>query len=198
MTTLATTLNGYGADIARFLEQYFELGGRAPLLAGTGVADQTVLSNESLLSKHLMGIVSAGPIVDENPSPTWQQFVRAYRGEFPDGLAWPSLFAYCYYTSTKAALLALHSVEGDLSAEQAAFRAALSCLEFERPTGLVKLNHNRQVTATIFLRVIAQHFNGMLYTKLIKTLTGVNQTLGLAEAEYLGIGQLTADNPECD
>ncbi|MGI9347360.1 MAG: ABC transporter substrate-binding protein, partial [Gammaproteobacteria bacterium] len=73
-----------------------------------------------------------------------------YKEAFPDGFPSPSLFAHAYYVNTKAALLALNEVGGDLSDGGEKLRTALSRLEFETPTGLVRLDHNRNAVANIF------------------------------------------------
>src|SRR5450432_586297 len=124
-----------GADAVKFLEQYKQAGGSAPILAGTSTADQTILSVQGPLAEHIVGMVSAGPIADNNPAPGWQGFVAHYRELFSDGLPFPSRVAYHYYLNTKAALLALQQVDADLSDGQARFQQTLASLKFESPNG---------------------------------------------------------------
>lgn len=186
-----------GADAAHFLEQYHEMGGKAPLIGGTSVIDQTVLSLRGDLAERVVGMASASPIADDNPAPEWQAFVSAYRQKFPKGLASPSLFAYSYYVNTRAALLALEKVNGDLSDNQAKFMDALRTLEFMTPTGPVRLDHNRNAIASIFIRRVEQREDGSLYNTLVKTTPEVNQTLGIPEAEYLKMGAFDKNNPSC-
>lgn len=184
-----------GTDAVNFLQQYQELGGKRPLIGGTITVDQTVLDTKGELAERVVGMSSAGPIADDNPDPNWQKFVQAYRQKFPDGFASPSMFAHGYYVNTKAALLALRSVEGDLSNDQARFKAALSKLEFITPSGPVRLDHNRQAIASIFVKVVDRRSDGTLYNRLVKTMPYVNNTLGMPESEYLKIGPLGRDNP---
>ena len=97
----------------------------------------------------------------------------------------------------KAALLALNAVGGDLSDGQARFKEALCYLEFESPTGRVRLDHNRAAIATVYVTQVIRQADGTLATRLIKTIPDVNSTLGVAEDEYLAIGPFSADNPVC-
>jgi branched-chain amino acid transport system substrate-binding protein len=186
-----------GADALSFLKQFVQAGGNIPLIAGTSAVDQTVLGVRGALSDRLVGTVSAGPVADTNPHPAWETFVQNYQEYFPGGLPFPSQVACAYYTNTKAALLALTAVEGDLSDWQTRFKEALSCLEFECPTGPVKLDHNRQAIATNFVTQIAKSGEGTLYTEIVQTIPEVNSTLGMDEDEFLALGPFNADNPSC-
>lgn len=184
-----------GTDAVNFLKQYDEIGGTKPLIGGTITIDQTVLSTRGRLSERLVGMASSGPMADSNPSPMWQQFVSNYRKQYPNGFASPSLFCWGYYVNTKAALLGLQRVEGDLSDGQERFQALLKVLEFNTPTGPVKLDHNRQAIANNFLTVVDKRQDGSLYNKLVRIVPNVNQTLGIPEDEYLKIGPFDRDNP---
>jgi branched-chain amino acid transport system substrate-binding protein len=184
-----------GTDAVNFLQQYHELGGKRPLIGGSLTAEEAVLNMRGELADRVIGMASAGPIVDDNPDPNWQAFVTAYRTKFPNAVGSPSLIAHGYYINTKAALLALRSVEGDLSNNQARFKAALGTLEFITPTGPLRLDHNRQAIASIFLKVVDKRPDGTLYNRLVKTVPYVNNTLGMPETEYLKIGPFGRDNP---
>jgi branched-chain amino acid transport system substrate-binding protein len=59
-----------------------------------------------------------------------------------------------YYISTKAALLALRAVGGDLSDGHARLRATLDELAFDTPTGPTWLNKNRQAAVTVFVNEV--------------------------------------------
>jgi branched-chain amino acid transport system substrate-binding protein len=181
-----------GTDAINFLSQY---GGSHPLIAGSITIDQTVLNTTGALADRLVGTASSGCIADNNPSREWQAFVQAYRAKFPDGLYSPSLFAYGYYVNTKAALLALDSIDGDLANGQVRFKNMLSNLEFVTPTGPVRLDHNRQAIATIFITEVDRNEDGTLYNRLVRLIPYVNNALSMPEDEYLHIGPLTRDNP---
>ncbi|MEO8610378.1 MAG: ABC transporter substrate-binding protein [Chloroflexota bacterium] len=184
-----------GADAVNFLQQYEATGRKTPLIAGSITIDQTVLGVKGTLSDRLVGTITSGPISDDNPDPVWQAFVQAYRGKYPRALSSPSLFAWGYYVNTKAALLALQSIRADLSDKQAKFQATLRKLEFDAPTGRVKLDHNRNAIGNMFINEVAKHSDGTLYTRLVKTIPHVDQTFGIPEAEYLKIGMFNRGNP---
>lgn len=186
-----------GTDALNFLQQYIGAKGHTPLIGGTNTLDQFVLNTTGELAEHLIGMVSAGPDVADNPTPIWQQFVAAYNTRFPDGLKFPSHITYGYYVNTKAALLALFHAEGDLSNDQTRFKEALAALEFNTPTGPVRLDHNRNAIATIFVKEVAQKADGTLYSRLVMSTPEVNQTLGIPEADYLCLGEFNREVPNC-
>jgi branched-chain amino acid transport system substrate-binding protein len=186
-----------GSDAVNFLRQYQRFGGKAPLIAGTSTLDQTILGAENL-AEYILGTAMAGPVADDNPDPAWQQFVADYQKLFPDGLQSPSLFAHGYYVNAKAVLLALEKINADLSDGEKALQETLSNLEFDSPTGPIKLDHNRQAIANIFLTVVDRNEKGDLYNKLVKTIPAVNQTLGIPEDEYLKIGPLVGGHSGCE
>src|SRR3712207_5884907 len=103
-----------GSDAINFLTQYQQAGGDTPLIAGSITVDQSILNARGRQRESLVGTPTAGPIADNNDAPAWQAFVAAYRRAFPDGLASPGLFCYNYYVNTKAALVALDQVGGDV------------------------------------------------------------------------------------
>ena len=117
-----------GADAVNFLTQYEQAGGDLPLVGGSITVDQTVLGAKGRTRESVIGTPSAGPISDTWDNPAWTEFVSAYKEAFPDGFPSPSLFAHAYYVNTKAALLALDEVGGDLSDGGAKYREALERL----------------------------------------------------------------------
>jgi branched-chain amino acid transport system substrate-binding protein len=145
----------------------------------------------------VIGTPSAGPVSDSNDSPEWKKFVADYKAAFADGFPSPSLFAHGYYVNTKALLLALDQVNGDVSGDQSKLRDALSKLSFDTPTGKVSLDKNRQAIADIYLSEVVKGDDGKLSNKVIKTISQVNQTMGLDEAEFLKLGVANRDNPSC-
>lgn len=186
-----------GADAVNFLSQYQQSGGQAPLIGGSITVDQTVLTSKGRLRDVLIGTPSAGPVADTNDTPEWMAFVDAYKaqdGAFPS----PSLFAHAYYLGMHAAILALDEVDGDLADGQAAYRAALSGLDFEGPTGEVSLDANRNAVADIYLTEVTEGADGNLMNELIKVVPQVNQTLGIDPAEFMALGAVSRDNPSCE
>jgi branched-chain amino acid transport system substrate-binding protein len=186
-----------GADGVNFLTQYQQAGGTAPLIGGSITVDQTVLGTKGKQRDYVVGTPAAGPIADNSDEPQWKKFVADYKAAYKDGFPSPSLFAQGYYINTKAVLLALDKVGGDLSDGEAKFRDVLGKLEFDTPTGMVKLDKNRQAIADNYLTEVAKADDGHLYNKVINVLKAVNQTLGIPEADFLKLGVANRDNPDC-
>jgi branched-chain amino acid transport system substrate-binding protein len=186
-----------GSDAVNFLTQYSQAGGEAKLIGGSIALDQSVLSAKGKFQKQVLGAFTAGPIADNSDSASWKKFVAAYKKRFPDGFGSPSLFAHGYYVSTKAVLTALKKVGGDVSGDQSKLRAALSSLSLSTPTGVVKLDANRQAIADIYLTEVSQAADGSYFNKLVKTTRAVNQTLGQPVAEFTKGGAPSRDNPSC-
>src|SRR4051794_6032001 len=185
-----------GADGVNFLTQYQQAGGQAPLIGGSITVDQTVLTAKGKLRDVLKGTPAAGPPADTNDAPAWKAFAAAYAKQ-PNAFPSPSLFAHGYYINMKAALLALDKVGGDVSDGGVKLRDELSKLSFDTPTGKVSLDKNRNAVADIYLTEVTEGSDGNLYNKLIKTIPQVNQTLGIDEAEFMKLGVVGRDNPNC-
>ena len=187
-----------GADAVNFLTQYEQAGGESPLIGGSITVDQTVLGSKGRTRSFVIGTPSAGPISDTWDDPRWNAFVVAYKQQFPDGFPSPSLFAHAYYINTKAALLALDQVGGDLSDGGVNFRAALSSLEFDTPTGMVKLDERRNAIADMFLTEVIEGPEGNLLNKTISVTQQVSQTSGLPYDKFLEYGSVGRENPSCE
>jgi branched-chain amino acid transport system substrate-binding protein len=136
-------------------------------------------------------------VADGIEDPAYVEYVAKYKKRFPDGLAAPSAPFYGYYVATKAALMALAEVGGDLGGNQIKFREALSKVKLNSPTGPVSLDENRQAIANIFVTEVAQRLDGSLYTKVVKVMRGVNQTLGQPREAFVARGVPSRDNPSC-
>lgn len=187
-----------GADAVNFLTQYEQAGGQLPLIGGSITVDQTVLGSKGRTREFVIGTPSAGPISDTWDNAAWNEFVAAYKEQFPDGFPSPSLFAHAYYINTKAALLGLNEVGGDLSDGGAKLRDALSNLEFDTPTGKVSLDERRNAIADIFLTEVVAGPEGNLVNKTISVTPQVSQTFGLSYDEFLAYGQVGRENPKCE
>src|ERR1700742_11014 len=120
-----------GADGVNFLTQYQQAGGQAPLIGGSIAVDQTVLGTKGKQRDYVVGTASGGPIADNAEDAPWKKFVADYKAAYSDGFPSPSLFAQGYYINTKAVLLALDKVHGDLSGGEKGLRDALSGLQFD-------------------------------------------------------------------
>jgi branched-chain amino acid transport system substrate-binding protein len=188
-----------GADATNFLTQYLEAGAPVPLIAGTSTVDQTVLATltRPRLRELIVGVPSAGPVVDDWPDEAYQRFVAQYRRLFPDGLPTPAGASLGYYLNTKAMLRAFEEVKGDLSDHHAAFRRALSSMTIESPIGPVRVDHNRQGNATIFVTRVAAGGDGQLFNAFVRATEDVTQTMGLDPAEFAALGAPTRETILC-
>lgn len=186
-----------GSDAVNFLTQYSQAGGTKPIIGSAVSIDQAILDSKGPFRERLPGTPSVTPVPSNYDAPEWKVWVDAYHKKFPDGLTVPDIFGTYYYVATKAALLALRQVNGDLSNGQKAYRDALAKLEFVTPTGPVKLDHNRQGIVNAFLTRVEKNPDGSLGNKVVKVFTNVNQTLGIPEDEFLKLGPVSRDNPQC-
>lgn len=186
-----------GSDGLAFLTQYAQAGGSLPLVGGTILADQTLLSARGPHRRVLNGIVSAGPIGDVYDNPVWNDFIARYRRRWLDegGFQSPSSLGFAYTVNLQAILLALAAVDGDLSNDQQAFRQALGALDFKNNIDAqVRLDHNRQAISDNFLNQVGER-DGRLQTVVFDKVRDVNQTLGIPEEQYLALGAPSRNNP---
>jgi branched-chain amino acid transport system substrate-binding protein len=185
-----------GTDGLAFMTQYAQAGGNLPIIGGSIMADQTMMSARGPHRRLMVGMVAGGPLADIIDDPNWTDFVARYRrmpGAFPS----PSIHAVNFATNTMAAILALKQVNGDLSGNQAAFQRALAGLKFKAPTGAdVSLDHNRQAISDIFLTRIEER-NNQPMTVAFQRATQINQTLGVPEAQFLALGAPSRNNTGC-
>jgi branched-chain amino acid transport system substrate-binding protein len=186
-----------GSDGLAFLTQYAQAGGSLPLVGGTILADQTLLSARGPHRRVLDGIVSAGLIGDYYDNLAWREFIDRYRKRWlgKGGFQSPSTLAFAYTTNLQAILLALNAVGGDLSGDQVAFRKALAGLDFKNKIDArVRLDNNRQAVSDNFLNKVGER-DGRLQTVVFEKIPDVNQTLGIPEKEYLALGSPSRNNP---
>ena len=186
-----------GSDAVNFLTQYEQAGGDKPMVGGSIAVDQTVLNYKGKRRESLVGTASAGPMADSLDTADWKKFVADYKANFKDGFPSPSLFAYLYYISTRSALEGLDAVKGDLSGNQAKYRAALQSLKFNGPAGPVSIDANRNGVGTTYITEVVKNADGSLANKVVKSTPNVTQTLGLSKAEFDKMGLGTRDIPSC-
>lgn len=188
-----------GGDAVNFLNQYGQAGGKAKLIGGSIMVDQTVLSSKGNAKRMLIGTPSAGPQADTWDDPKWQAWVKFYQDGFPADkrFAIPSLSGTSYYNSLNAVFEAYKKVNGDLSNNHAKFREALASLELDAPNGKIKLDKNRQAIGTNFVVETVEAPNGDLVSKLVKIQPNVSQTLGMDAAKFTAVGLPSRTNPEC-
>jgi len=188
-----------GADAINFLNQYQQAGGKAHLMGGSIMVDQTILSAKGNAKNALLGTLAASGQADTWEDPGWQKFVKAYQDAFPANKRFPSpsLLATNYYNSTMALILGLRQVNGDLSNNQAKLKEALAKIELDAPNGKIKLDSNRQAIGTNFVTEVVDDGKGALFSKVVKVIPNVNQTLGYDPAVFAKIGLPSRTVPEC-
>lgn len=188
-----------GGDAVNFLNQYTQAGGKANLIGGSIMVDQTVLSSRGSARRALIGTPSAGPQADTWDDPRWQAWVKAYRDAFPANqrFAGPSLSATGYYNSANALFQAFTAVQGDLGDNHAKLRAHLASMTLAAPNGDIRLDQNRQAIGTNFVNVVVEAPNGDLVSRMTKVVPNVRQTLGMEPEAFARIGLPSRTNPEC-
>ncbi|CAD0184652.1 Leucine-, isoleucine-, valine-, threonine-, and alanine-binding protein precursor [Ruegeria sp. THAF57] len=187
-----------GADAVNFLTQYSQAGGEKPIIGGSITIDQSILDSKGPFKKLLVGAPAGTPTVGDYDGDEWKAFTASYTEAFPDGFSAPSIFAHHYYMSAKAAMLALDEVDGDLSDDHAAFRAALNDLTFTTPTGgTMRLDKNRNGVIDNFVTEVYEREDGSLGNRVVKVVRDVDQLLGQDEEVFLASGPVSRDNPSC-
>src|ERR1700752_3399362 len=188
-----------GADAVNFLNQYQQAGGKAHLMGGSIMVDQTILSAKGNAKDALLGTLAASGQADTWEDPGWQKFVKAYQDAFPPEKRFPSpsLLATNYYNSTTALILGLRKVNGDLSNNQSKLKAALAKIVLDAPNGKIKLDSNRQAIGTNFVTEVVDDGKGALFSKVVRVIPDVNQTLGYDPAVFAKIGLPSRTVPEC-
>ena len=181
----------------RFLEAYAEAGGQASIVAGATTLSGSLL-RASRIRPLLEGAISALPISESDDNDAWEDFAESYRDRFPDAGPAPSLFALSYYVNTKALLLALDEIDGDLGDGHELLREALLELRFETPFGgTVELDENRQAVTSTFIVEVVEASDGSLTQETVHTVTEVGQTLGLERDAFLSLGPPSRANTRC-
>jgi branched-chain amino acid transport system substrate-binding protein len=188
-----------GGDAVNFLNQYTQAGGKAKMIGGSIMVDQTVLSSKGAAKRALVGTPTGGPQADAWDNPKWQDWVKAYQAAFPADKRFqsPSLTGTNYYNATNALFAALNTVNGDLSDGHKKLRAALSAMVIDAPNGRIRLDDKRQAIGPNFVTEVVEAPNGELTNKMVKVIPEVRQTLGFDEAAFAKLGLPSRTNPEC-
>jgi branched-chain amino acid transport system substrate-binding protein len=188
-----------GGDAVNFLNQYTQAGGKAKMIGGSIMVDQTVLSSKGAAKRALIGTPTGGPQADTWDNPKWQEWVKAYQAAFPADKRFqsPSLTGTNYYNATNAMFAALNTVNGDLSDGHKKLRATLSAMVLDAPNGRIKLDDKRQAIGPNFVTEVVEAPNGELTNKMVKVIPEVRQTLGFDEAAFAKLGLPSRTNPEC-
>jgi branched-chain amino acid transport system substrate-binding protein len=188
-----------GGDAVNFFNQYAQAGGKAKLIGGSILVDQTVLSSKGAAKRIAIGIPSAGPQADVWDNAKWNDWVKLYQSSFPADKRFtsPSLTGTAYYNDFNAVFTVLNKINGDLSGGQKKFREELAKLELDAPNGKIKLDGNRQAIGTNFITEVVELPNGDLVNKAVKVVADVKQTLGFTPEQFAKLGLPSRTNPEC-
>src|SRR5271169_6774363 len=188
-----------GADAVNFLNQYEQAGGKAHLMGGSIMVDQTVLSAKGDAKKAMLGTIASSGVADTWDNPGWKAFVTLYQGATPADkrLPSPGLLATNYYGATMAMFEALNKVNGDLSDNQSKLKTALAGLTIDAPNGKISLDEDRQAIGANFVTEVAEDSSGALVSKVVKVFLDVHQTLGYPRDVFAKIGPPSRTNPEC-
>lgn len=188
-----------GADAINFLNQFEQAGFETNLIGGSIMADQTVLTARGRAKEMLVGTPTSGSQADGWEDPKWREYVERYRAAYPESERFPSpsLYATNYYNATYAVFDALEAVGGDLSDGQKKFRDALAKVELDAPNGKIRLDDNRQAIGSVFITEVAEAEDGSLYSKFVKKVDDVQQTLGMSPEEFRALGLPSRDTPDC-
>ncbi|HKS62401.1 MAG TPA: ABC transporter substrate-binding protein [Xanthobacteraceae bacterium] len=188
-----------GGDAVNFFNQYAQAGGKAKLIGGSILVDQTVLSSKGAAKRIAVGIPSAGPQADVWDNPKWNAWVKLYQDSFPADKRFtsPSLTGTAYYNDFNAVFQVLNDIKGDLSDGHKKFREGLAKIELDAPNGKIKLDQNRQAIGTNFITEVVELPNGDLVNKAMKLIPDVKQTLGFTPEQFAKLGLPSRTNPEC-
>jgi ABC-type branched-subunit amino acid transport system substrate-binding protein len=188
-----------GADAVNFLNQYQQAGGKAHLLGGSIMVDQTVLSAKGDAKRAMIGTIAASGMADTWDDPRWKAFVKLYQEATPADkrLPSPGLLAANYYDATMALFESLDKVKGDLSDNQSKLKATMASLTIDAPNGKISLDEDRQAIGTNFVTEVVEDSSGALVSKVVKVIPDVHQTLGYPRDVFAKIGPPSRTNPEC-
>ena len=188
-----------GGDAVNFFNQYAQAGGKAKLIGGSILVDQTVLSSKGAAKRLAIGIPSAGPQADVWDNAKWNAWVKLYQDSFPADKRFtsPSLTGTAYYNDFNAVFQVLNDIKGDLSDGHKKLREGLAKLELDAPNGKIKLDQNRQAIGTNFITEVVELPNGDLVNKAVKTVPDVKQTLTFTPEQFAKLGLPSRTNPEC-
>ena len=181
-----------------FLDAYGEAGGRAAIIASSTTLNSNLLMAGGSIRPLLLGAISALPVSESDDNEAWTTLTLRYRERFPDAGPAPSLFALAYYVNTKALLLALEEIRGDLGEGHRLLRTALAGLRFETPFGgPVSLDANRQAVTSTFIVEVAEGADGSLAQRTVHVVPEVGQTLGFARDGLLSLGPPSRRSARC-
>jgi branched-chain amino acid transport system substrate-binding protein len=137
--------------------------------------------NRARLARLIKGGIAAGSERYDATNLTWLRFRREFGRHFPRLLPARSVpaeypLALAYRNASEAIVEALGRVDGDLSGNQRRFRRALGRLTLETPTGVIRLDANRQAVAPAYLTQVSLDAKKKPTLRTLRVIPGVEQT----------------------
>lgn len=163
-----------GTNTVAAEKSYIQIGGSPgkKMIGGSSVMDPTSFT----VGQPLVGLVGGSPVPLGGTSTDWTSYQDGFKKAFPD-VPGDSLFTVLYYDGMQAILQALAKVNGDLTADQATFRSALTALNPTFPNGPVTLDSNRNSVQSAFVTQIVSNGDSLGF-KVLQTVEKVDQTFG--------------------
>ena len=189
-----------GGDAVNFFNQYAQAGGKAKLVGGSILVDQTVLSSKGAAKRIAIGIPSAGPQADVWDNAKWNDWVKLYQSSFPADKRFtsPSLTGTAYYNDFNAVFTVLNKINGDLSDGHKKFRDETGeSLSSMRRTARSSSTRTARRVGTNFITEVVELPNGDLVNKAVKPVPDVKQTLEFTPEQFAKLGLPSRTNPEC-
>jgi branched-chain amino acid transport system substrate-binding protein len=168
----AVYYNGAGGDAINFVKQYVELGmlDKMELIGQSNTFEKPDLDS---MPKDIVGLLSAHHMADDLSTPEW----IAFRDKFVE--RWghtPSAASVFAYSSMRMILLAIESLDGDVSDKTALVQAMLEVDQTNDPRGPVTLDPKYHAAiGNVYIREVAMDENGNLYNKGLFTIKNVSQ-----------------------
>jgi branched-chain amino acid transport system substrate-binding protein len=139
--------------------------------------------NRARLARVVPGAIAAGSEQHDATNAIWRRFREAFGRRFPGVLPPRSVpaeypLALAYRNAAEAVLEALERADGDLSGRQRRFRAALAQLRLDTPTGVIRLDANRQAVSSTYLTRVGVDSEGKPQLRTLRVLPNVEQTFG--------------------
>jgi branched-chain amino acid transport system substrate-binding protein len=148
----------------------------------------------SALTNRMLGVVGAWSVPSTSRARGWTGYLAAFRKAFP-GAQGGGIFDLSYYDAMEPVLRALEQVHGDLSGGERQLMKALGAIQFDAPTGRIRLDANRQAIGSNFLIQVQRVPAGKVVVRTLKVIPNVEQTFN----GYFGAGTPAASRtqPAC-
>jgi len=163
-----------GTDTVNTLKAYLGFGEqiKGHVLGGSSVLDPTAFT----VGSQLAGLAGGSPVPLGGTSADWTSYVDGFSSVYPKSLA-QSLFTVLYGNAMSSAIEGLKQVNGSLTNNQSALKAALTKLTPTFPNGQVKLDANRNSIQPAYVVQVVNGSTGLAF-KVLHTVNNVSQDFG--------------------